>query len=98
MNPNIDFPQMYDAFPDFDQESLPAIPPTWTDVSFANDACPCFEANDTYVFIDYPASWQREHPDNYRFTVFTADAQSNIEDVLLETDDWSEVIAQVNKG
>lgn len=96
MDTNVKFPQMHDAFPDFDQDSLPIIPSDWTDVSFHNDACPCFEAPGFYVFIDYPQSWQRETPGGHRFTIFDVDDQNFLKDVHLETDVWAEVLALFN--
>jgi len=85
------YPQMADAFPDFPQESLPSIPPTWTDVSFANDACPCFANEDGWlIFIDYPASYQREHPESKRFYAVGCDADYQIDESngSCATDDW----------
>lgn len=88
-------PQMHEAFPDFDQQSLPTIPSDWTDVSWHNDTCPSFNTNNGWiVFIDYPASYQREHPENKRFCAIGVDAQGNIieDNGSCATDDWEALL------
>jgi len=77
-----------DEFPDFDPTTLPAIPPTWTDTSWHNDACPSFFTETGFtVFVDYQKAASREHPETKRFTVLaTPDGQrGNAEFLLAET-------------
>ncbi|MBU4531248.1 MAG: hypothetical protein KUA43_13880 [Hoeflea sp.] len=69
------FPKMADQFPDFDQTTLPPIPPHWTDSSWRNDACPSFTIGDVdggwflHVFIDHSDPAKREFSEGGRFTV-----------------------------
>jgi len=91
LDTTIAFPQMADSHPDFDQSTLPSIPPEWTDVSWHNDGCPSFNTNNGwFVFIDYAASYQREDPNSHRFWVIGCDADGCIteENGSLATDDW----------
>lgn len=92
------YPQMLDSFPLYDQNSLPSIPPSWTDISWHNDMCPCFQTDTGHiVFIDWPASYQREFPDSPRFSAHTADGcEVDFKDELA-SDDWSAIIEWVNK-
>jgi hypothetical protein len=81
-------------FTDFPAETLPPIPAGWTDQSWHNDTCPCFNAgNGNVVFIDYADTDLREWPESKRFTVQGDPEIVDHNDVLLETDDWSEVLA-----
>ena len=84
-----------DEFPDFDPTTLPAIPPTWTDTSWHNDACPSFFTETGFtVFVDYQKAASREHPETKRFTVLaTPDGQRGNAESVLDTDDWNEVLA-----
>lgn len=84
-------------FPDFDPATMPAIPAGWVDQSWHNDMCPSFNArNGTVVFVDFADLAQREFGDMVRrFSVQTDPETSDGNDVLLETDDWSAVLAFV---
>jgi hypothetical protein len=84
------------AFPDYDVDTLPLIPDDWTDVSYVNDACPCFETSvqNLYVFVDYAKPEDREHPGLPRFGLMFIGG-SEVEGSGLSTDDWLEVLACV---
>lgn len=85
-------------FPDFATADMPTIPANWTDQSWHNDACPSFNAgNGKVVFIDFADPALKEWEDVKRFTVHTDPETTNGNDVLFETDDWSELLAFVAK-
>ena len=89
------------AFPDFDPATMPDIPESWRDVSWHNDACPCFEAmrgdnggnwKACRVWIDFADTDLRDVPNGKRFTVVFVN--DNCESLLiLETDSWHDVLA-----
>jgi hypothetical protein len=88
------------AFPDFvlDVE----LPEGFEDTSWRNDACPSFthEASKTKIWIDYADTALREFPDSSRFSVeiYEPDTILSEDDRwLLWSDDWSEVVALVQK-
>lgn len=79
-------------FPDFTE--MPAIPAGWTDTSWRNDASPSFvPAPGLLVWVDYANDEQREFPGGRRFLVCRADAEGCYTGDLLDSDDWSEVLA-----
>lgn len=81
-----------EEFPDFEPETLPAIPTCWTDISWRNDACPTFETNTGFhVMVDYLDAERRELPDLPRFCVVNHGLEGST--CLLATDDWTEVLA-----
>ena len=89
------------AFPDFDPATMPDIPESWRDVSWHNDACPCFQAmrDDSggnwkacRVWIDFADPDLRDVPNGKRFTVvFINDNYESL--CVLETDSWHDVLA-----
>lgn len=85
-------------FPDFNPETMPVIPPAWTDESWHNDVCPSFRTpNGLRVWVDYADPDMRESASSEaRFNVVDdqhpGDASDN---VVLESDDWSAVLAFV---
>lgn len=86
-------------FPDFDAATLPVIPEGWTDASWHNDTCPCFNANNgKIVFIDYADTSLREWPEGPRFTVQADPEVADHNDVLFDSDDWNDVLAFVAKS
>ena len=84
-------------FPDYPIISLPDLE-GWEDMSWRNDVCPSFCRNDFLVWIDYPDPRERENFDGCRFIVCGLDAEGclDYESTLLETDDWTEVLALVH--
>jgi hypothetical protein len=88
---------MAKEFPEFDQETLPAIPATFTDSSWHNDACPSFVVEDIglQIYIAEALDSERELQGGARFCVL--DCTTISFDDLLQTDDWAEVIALVTK-
>lgn len=81
-------------FPDCPPETMPAIPATWLDQSWHNDACPCFNTGKgLVVFIDFADTASRECPETKRFTAHSCDENGGPIDVVFETDDWNELLA-----
>ena len=82
------------AFPDFDVNTLPAIPETWVDGSWHHDVCPAFFIGEgdsaVQVFIDFVNAAEREMPDTTRFCVLMPDGTT------FGSDDWSEVLSFIN--
>ena len=96
--------RMLEEFPDFDAAYLPPIPAGWLDMSWHNDACPCWAVHadealgtygDVYVFVDYFDPATREFPKAPRFSVHDMGAEHT--SVLLATDDWDEVLRLVRE-
>jgi hypothetical protein len=76
-------------YPNFDPMTLPSIPATWIDESWASMSCPMFRApGGKCVYVDYLDPDLREFPDSKRFSVH----DDELDDVTLETDDWGEVL------
>jgi hypothetical protein len=85
-------------FPEFDIATLPAIPSTWTDESWHNDACPRFiTPNGFTVFFDFLNPAEREFPDMTRFTCYREIESNDTGDTEhgLQTDDWVEVLHHI---
>ena len=81
-----------EEFPDFDH--MPDIPENWTDVSRHGDSCPSFQCGELLIFTDYASPARRELAPPFRFVVVNDKAA----ETLLETDDWSAVLAIVAAG
>lgn len=80
-------------FSDFDPATLPAIPTEWTDQSWHNDSCPCFNTQKgVVVFVDYEDVGLREHDGGERFSVHADPEIHDHNDVLMSSDDWNEVL------
>lgn len=83
-------------FPDFDPETMPAIPGGFADWSWHNDACPSFGnvALGLQIYIDFADVKMREMPMAGRFAVFTLDAQGclNSDEAVLVADDWQAIM------
>lgn len=79
-------------FPAFNPAEMPAVPPSWEDVSWHNNACPSFlTENEHYeVFVNYADPQWRDYPCQ-RFVVLSVEEEL-LDHVLLETDDWDEVL------
>lgn len=101
----VQFETMANAFPDFDQSTLPAIPADWKDSSYGNDMAPSFMALDAIeieghghgfiqVFVDYvePEKREFEHADGKRFCVLCS-TETTAESI--ETNDWQTVLDYV---
>jgi hypothetical protein len=77
-----------DAFPSFSEASLPTMPSHWEDISYRNDACPCFDTlRSKAVFVDFEHECDRDYEGVKRFSVVDYEGES-----LLHTDDWQEVL------
>ncbi len=89
------------AFPDFPASELPPIPAQWRDVSWHNDACPCFApimgddgAPALVVFVDRADPAARDYYGAPRFAVCLAQMPDPT-GCLYAGDDWQEVLAEV---
>jgi hypothetical protein len=80
------------AFPEYDTATLPAIPATWTDVSYRNDVCPSWIVNEFHIFVERADPEEREYPEAERFTVLEKETGG----VLLQSDNWNDVLNYVN--
>ena len=87
-------PTALSEFPTYPLAALPALPPSWTDTSWRNEACPSYTVGDLQVWLDFPDPEQREFPELRRFMI-TRHGRSDNEPPLLQTDDWTEVLAYV---
>ncbi|HTE37501.1 MAG TPA: hypothetical protein VK630_13245 [Reyranella sp.] len=82
------------AFPDFPEADMPAIPETFVDISWHNDTSPSFEHAQGYrLFVDYANDAAREFPGGKRFTLYPLNEAGEQGAELVETDDWSEMLA-----
>lgn len=84
-------------FPDYPAADMPAIPAGFEDSSWHDDACPCFinEGAGLIIWVDFANPSDREFPDQKRFYLNLYDQGPG--DEILATDDWSEVIAAVER-
>lgn len=89
-------------FPDYDPETLPAIPDGWEDISWHNDACPSFEVmpetdarGAVRVWIDYPEPDRREVPGAARFVCFVDTMGGGDECTIYAGEDWQELLSAV---
>lgn len=87
-------------FPDFGTIDV-EIPADFSDVSWRNENCPCFqsEAAQAFLWIDYGDPALREHDGTRRFTLTVAeDGQhpAGAREPLCATDDWSVMLQAVD--
>lgn len=86
-------------FRNYPLRDLPEMPKGFEDASWHNDACPSIESRalGLRVWIDFPNPDDRELAGMGRFTVQKIDADGESVDSpdLLNTDDWSAVLAQI---
>lgn len=83
-----------EEFPNFPPEDMPQIPSGFEDISWRNDACPNF-ANDALglaIFVDYLDPAARDYPDTKRFTLYRMDENSVTAEIILDSDDWAEIL------
>jgi len=75
-------------FTEFDVSTLPAIPATWRDISWHNDACPSWRTpNGWHVFVDFANPAEREVENASRFSAIHDDLGTNF-----DTDSWGELL------
>jgi hypothetical protein len=88
-------PQYRREFPDFPPEDMPAIPATFDDVSWYNNACPNFASDPLQleIWVDYLDPAKREHEGYPRFAVSQQRNGIEVSGPSLETDSWDEVLA-----
>jgi len=75
-------------FPHYDVNSIPAIPSSWEDVSWHNDACPSWLIGDIVVFVDFPDFGDRECQNTERFIITHKDTC----ECLFSGNDWQAVL------
>lgn len=89
----------HSVFTDYPLADIPLIPDGWRDVSWRNDACPCWEVSSQdetlYVFADYADEDKRDYgPGVARFSV---SAETGWDDgsrvTVFDTDDWDTLVA-----
>lgn len=87
---------MAKEFPEFDQATLPAIPDSWEDVSWHNDACPSFYSEDAKmtIHIDFANPAEREFQGSESRFIVTWEGKGPMP-FELQTDDWWEVLDTV---
>jgi hypothetical protein len=91
-------------FPGFDPATMPAIPPSWSDTSWHNDACPSFLITSALsIYVDYldPAlsdnAESRLTGDFKRFMLIRMEDGQHIDDadnMVAASDDWDEIMAE----
>ncbi len=79
-------------FPDFGALDV-ALPAGAEDISWKNEACPCFSIGTFFVYVDYADPALREFPESARFSAHTEDAADD-EDVF-STDDWAQLLIHI---
>ena len=84
-------------FPDYPVDALPDLS-GFEDTSWHNDTCPSFRRGNFLTWVDWPDPREREDFEGCRFIVCRLDAEGCLDDesTLLETDDWTEVLALVH--
>lgn len=88
-----------DEFPDYGEMDVP-VPDHFEDVSWGNEASPCFHSKEARVFlyVDYAEPAKREFPELERFGLLEAseDGQHKAEDGhLLHSDDFARILEKV---
>lgn len=93
-------PQWQQEFPDYPAADMPAIPATWGDESWHNDACPSFltpvvGGKRFQVFVDYREPTEREYEECNRFQVvpLNAEGEHEGEGTVFASDHWPDVLA-----
>jgi hypothetical protein len=101
----IDLPLWFKEFCDY--RDMPAIPTDWEDVSWHNDVCPSFNYEPHFlinaksaavrIFVDYLDESLRECQGHKRFTAYhnNEELMQPIGSMLIETDNWSELLGAI---
>lgn len=94
-------PQYLEEFPDFGPMDV-EIPEGFVDVSWHNEACPCFvsEETGTFLFVDYADLARREDKEStgVRFSLHVGQPsehgiqRGDGDDLLIATDDFTEIV------
>ena len=85
-----------DVFPTLSPSSLPPSPSEWMDMSWPSDIRPSWATPSGYiVFVDFEDVSEREFEDSKRFTVIASIERDICCDVVLESDEWAEVLELV---
>lgn len=90
-------PKYHHVFADYALADIPPIPAGWSDVSWKNDACPCWRVDSQgstfYVFADYADENKRDFgPGVARFSISADMAWDNSRATVFDTDDWDALI------
>jgi len=88
----------HSVFTDYPLADIPPIPAGWRDVSWRNDACPCWEVSSQgetlYVFADYADEDKRDYgPGVARFSITAVMGWDGSRVTVFDTDNWDELIA-----
>jgi len=84
-------------FPDFGELDV-ELPQSFKDISWHNDACPCFEQVTAKeftirVYIDYKDLIKRESSNSdYRFSVMAVYGKEEQNAGVMLSDDWNEIL------
>jgi hypothetical protein len=88
-------------FPDYPVADMPAMPAhgDFFDTSWHNDACPSIasDALSLHIWIDFADKSVREFEGGARFIVVRQDHGIITGHAVLETDDWDEVLAVIER-
>lgn len=88
-----------EEFPDFVLDV--ALPANFEDRSWRNDLSPCFinDARGLCLWVDYADPADREFGEGFRFSLTPVDSegQHTDDEHLLDTDDYAEVLAFLNR-
>lgn len=100
-------PQWQREFPSYPPETMPAIPAGWSDISWHNDAMPSFLITGSLgVWVDYLDPAHSDFPEwradgnMKRFTLVPmvdGEHVAGLEMAYLESDDWDEVLAMIDR-
>lgn len=88
-------------FPDYPVTDMPAMPAhgNFVDTSWHNNACPSITSDDLglHIWIDFVDKSLREFQDGPRFIVTRQDNEFETIDTVLETEEWNEVLAVIER-
>ena len=89
-------PTHHHVFSDYPLADIPAIPAGWSDVSWKNDACPCWEVSSQgetlYVFADYADPGKRDFgPRVARFSISLDRDGSRV--TVYDSEFWGNIVS-----
>jgi hypothetical protein len=86
-------------FPEFPPADIPPMPAGFIDDSWGDDACPSFRRDErescVRIWIAEADEYARDAESQTRFSIAREWDDGRIPDALLDTDDWSEVLAYI---
>ena len=96
-------PQWQREFPDYPADQMPAIPASWSDLSWHNDACPSFLITSTLgLWVDWADpdhsdfAESRKSGDLKRFMLVRMDDGQHVDDhqMIAQSDDFEEIMRE----